>query len=188
MKYFFLFLIINCSLLFTQPLNFFREDITFRLSEKVFKVEGLYWFENNSGHRLRTVIYYPFPAKLNFIDSVEVINLSNQKSVQIQKGESGISFLLEAGAGDTTLYKINYNQRITGDSAKYILCSTQLWNNPIKFAEYKLIPDNNIEIISSSYNADKIYDVNNIKVYYWKRTDFMPDRDIVVHFKKHSKD
>ena len=167
-----------------QRADFFREDITFRLDSTSFDVDGYYWFANNSAETVTSDIYYPFPNNSGkLIDSIRLLNISTgQNSDYKLEGRYGISFDLNIAPSDTVLFQIGYRQQIIGDSAIYILKSTQGWGKSISMVEYKLIISNSFVIKKFSYPPDKSYQVGNYTVFYWKKVNFMPKKDFVIKF------
>jgi len=177
-------LFIICSFAYGQKADFFKEDIIFRLAGAHLDVEGYYWFLNNSDKPLESEIYYPFP---NFsgemIDSIRLYNISaGQKTRYKLEGTSGISFDLIIAPHDTTLFQIGYRQKLNGDSALYILKTTQGWGRPLIQAEYKLLVPDSLVIKKFSYPPLKSYYIQSEKIYYWKMENFMPDRDMIFNF------
>jgi hypothetical protein len=186
MKSIFLLLFLFNSSVYSQGLSFFKEDITFTLDRKYFIVDGFYWFANQSGMRCENVIYYPFgnSSEKEQVDSVEVYNISqNIIPGVINHNNNGFSFLLGIAARDTAVYHIKYIQKVASDSVKYILISTQQWNKALDNAEYKLIVGKQIKLTKFSYKPDKVYDIEDKNIYYWKRSNFMPKVDMIFHFK-----
>lgn len=185
------FLFICFSNVIAQSVDFYREDITFRLSDTKFQVDGIYYFYNNTDQKQKNLIYFPVKpiCANNKIDSIQVINLSKMKVVSIsQKTANGFIFVLEANAQDSTLYQIKYQQDICSDSAIYILKSTQKWGKPLVAGQYKLIVPNSIKINHSSYEPDKKYYFNDFYVYAWQERDFYPNRDMIFKFTNSTSD
>jgi hypothetical protein len=186
MKSIFLLLFLFNSSVYSQGLSFFKEDITFTLDRKYFIVDGFYWFANQSDMRCENVIYYPFgnSSEKEKVDSIEVYNISQNTIPKIiNRDIKGFTFLLDIAGRDTEVYHIKYFQKVASDSVKYILISTKQWNKALDHAEYKLIVDKQIEFTSCSYKPDRVYDINNSKIYYWARSNFMPTSDMIFHFK-----
>ena len=181
-------LIFFSTLLFAQDLTFPEEDITFQLTEKYFVVEGNYLFRNTTNNQITKNILYPFPAEKDFgsVDSVSVIDLTNQKNIFFSDSENNITFNLIIPPLDSSLIHIFYKQEIVGDSVKYILTTTSLWNNPFESAEYKLLVDPGLEVTSFTYKPEKEYLIEGEKIYYWNKSNFMPDRDMVFYFEKYN--
>jgi hypothetical protein len=176
-------LIYACS--YGQELVFKREDITFRLSKKYLSVEGYYWFTNNTSKDVHGVIYFPYgdDDKTGPVDSIEIYKMPEGKIIQYYtKDNPGFYFELNIPAKDSAICRIKYRQKVIADSAKYILLSTKTWKAPLEAAEYKLIIDKDIIIKRFSYIPDKEYTVNGEKIYYWKKNNFMPERDMIFCF------
>lgn len=182
-KIYFLLLLLGSSS-FGQRADFFKEDLTFRLDGVFLSVEGYYWFANHSDRSVNCDIFYPLPdyAGAQF-DSIQVYNISagNQKIFK-KEGSSGISFLLHLASLDTGLIQIKYRQKLTADSAVYILTSTKSWGKPITRAEFKLITPGSLMMIKFSYPPDKSYVLENLRIYYWQKENFMPDQELIFHF------
>ena len=180
----FYLLITLCSFSFGQRASFFKEDITFRLDSNHLNVEGYYWFCNTSHTSIATEIFYPFPYTFGeIIDSIRIYNISmGQKHPYKLEGRNGISFYLYIAAHDTALFQIGYRQKLTKDSAVYILNTTQAWGKPLIHAEYKLLVPESFVIKHFSYPPNKSYEIQNEKIYYWEMNDFMPTRDMIFYF------
>ncbi len=178
------FLILTSSTLLSQRANFFKEDITFRLDSTHLDVNGFYWFLNNNDKPVFSEIFYPIPITFGTkIDSIRLYNISaGQKTKYNLEAGSGISFNLFIQPKDTVLFLIGYRQKLSGDSAVYILKSTQVWGKPLKNAEYKLITSKSFTISGFSYKPEKIYSIEGKKIYYWKMKNFMPQKDMVFIF------
>ena len=173
-----------CSTAFGQRADFFREDITFRLDSIHLNVEGYYWFANHSDKQVNSNIFYPFP---NYhgekIDSIRLYNISaGQETLYKLEGANGISFDLFIAPHDTALFRIGYRQKLFGDSAVYILRTTQGWGKPLVHAEYKLIVPASMKIKRFSYPPDKLYKIEKEKIYYWEMKNFMPVKDMIFYF------
>ena len=184
MRFLIVIIVLVNSCLIAQELDFYKEDLTFRLNKNYFKVDGLYWFANHSDQNIKSIIYFPFSEGIENIDSVEVFNLTKgQSGRKLNKHKMGISFLLEAAPNDTLIYNIKYNQKITCDSVQYILLTTKYWNKPLETAEYKLIIEDSLKLTGSSYEPDKFYKIDGQEILYWRKQKFMPQKDFIFHFK-----
>ena len=180
-----IFLLFNLySLSFGQRVDFFKEDITFRLDGVHLDVEGYYWFSNNSNNSISTEIFYPFPSSFgDKIDSIRVYNISvGQKHRYKLEGNNGISFYLFIASHDTAIFQIGYRQKLISDSAIYLLKTTQGWGKPLCHSEYKLLVPESLVIKHFSYPPIKSYEIQNEKIYYWEMNDFMPTRDMIFCF------
>jgi len=179
-----LFLILTSSFSFAQRADFFKEDITFRLDSTHIDVEGIYWFLNNNNKPVFSEIFYPFPVSSGSeIDSIRLFNITaGQKTKYNLESDNGISFNLFIPPQDTVLFQIGYRQKLNVDSAVYILRSTQAWGKPLQHAEYKLITSAAFRIKDFSYQPQKVYNIENKKIYYWELKNFMPSKDMIFTF------
>ena len=183
MRLFAVFLLFFCSCAFGQEVIFYKEDITFRLTSKYFIAEGTYWFSNPSDHDVQSPIYYPFPAN-GEVDSTDIFDISKGTQPKVSnRTDAGFSWVVAIDDHDTALYHIAYRQKIDCDSAVYILRSTQSWNKPLEYAEYKLIVEDSIMVTGYSFEPNKVYDIDGKKIYLWRYSNFMPGKDFVVHFR-----
>jgi hypothetical protein len=183
-KAFYLLVLLN-SVVIGQRADFFKEDITFRLDSSYMNVEGYYWFSNHSDKPILSDIYYPFSYDTGQqIDSINIFNISIGQETRFKKeSKYGISFPLRLAPLDTVLLKIKYKQNLNADSAIYILKTTQFWGKPIDHAEYKLITPISLYIKKFTYPPDKTYEIEKLRIYYWKRNNFMPVQDMIFYFR-----
>lgn len=167
-----------------KSLDFYKEDISFRLTPHTFYVNGIYFFKNNTDADLKRLIYFPVDSSNNSLDSIRIFNLSKIYSlVPREKRTNGFFFEIDVNANDSALYQIRYQQKISSDSVKYILRSTKSWQRPLKSALYKLVVDKSLRIENFTYEPDKIYDFEDNKVYLWLKNEFLPDCDLIFKFK-----
>lgn len=172
--------------LIAQSIDFYKEDITFKITQTKFYVNGLYYFKNRTDKIQKNLIYFPVtPTCVNNVaDSIDIFNISKLQSIEISKKTSnGFFFILETGAHDSTIYQIRYQQDICGDSVLYVLESTQKWGKALSSGIYKIIVPDSLKTTYFSYKPDSTYYFTNFNVYYLERKDFIPDRDLVCKFK-----
>lgn len=182
----FVFLILHTAVL-CQGINFFGEDITFRLDNGYFIVDGIYWFNNESNKPVEKIIYYPFPtdSAAGEVESISIYNLSEQQEeIALDISDKGLRYLLMIAAKDTAIYRIGYRQKVSNNCVKYILTSTAYWSRPLDWVNYKLITDNKTEIKKFSYEPDRLYQIDNEKIFFWERKDFLPEFDFVICIKR----
>ncbi|MFH2143122.1 MAG: hypothetical protein ABIJ97_11905, partial [Bacteroidota bacterium] len=185
-------IILSLTLLFNnQPiqnnLEFYREDIKFEIQKDIFIVDGTYYFCNTGSNYIKENLFYPFPLNDSLyggIDSIIVIDLkTNQKIPFIRNKEKGIYFKINLDPYGIIKYKIGYRQKLLGNTAEYILTTTQSWKKSFEIVNYELITPPNIEILSVSYEPDSIFQAENKFTYLWKRKDFMPDKNMLIRFR-----
>jgi hypothetical protein len=182
---FFLFFIFSNSVLVSQNIQFYREDLIFRLSEKHLTVDGMYYFCNVSRDTVSSILFYPFPLDKDYgkIDSVEVVAYPELNTVTIQNTGKGLYFKVNVNPYNARKYKIKYRQKILGNKAEYILLSTQQWRKSLELGNYKLIVPHNLQLDSLSVKPDTLYNKIGYKLYCWQKRDYMPDGNILFYFK-----
>ena len=167
-----------------QRADFFKEDITFRLDGIHLRVEGYYWIANPSAKPVESEIYYPFPIHAgDQIDSIRIYDISAGREVGHNTEDTfGISFMLHVACHDSVLLLIRYRQKLLADSAVYILKTTRGWGKPLAEAEFKLITPDAFVIKKFTYAPDESFALDKLRIYLWKKKDFMPAEDMVFHF------
>lgn len=169
----------------SQDIKFIKEDITFRVKNNKIHIDGYYWFCNESSKEIHKRIYFPITdinEGISF-DSIEVYKMPTEKAVNISYCTAhGFCFDLDFINKETLVYRIKYQQKIAGDSIKYILLSTRSWDLPLESAEYKLIMKKNDKVKRFSLKPDKEFILDKERIYYWKKTDFMPEIDLIFYF------
>lgn len=127
--------------LFSQNLQFYREDLTFEIKDGYFYVDGIYNFCNNGDKEIKQVLFYPFPVDSLYgrVDSINAIDV-NAKSQNIifNNTEKGFLFKVELKPYGIGKYKISYRQKLLKNKAEYILVTTQKWGTPFESSDYKL--------------------------------------------------
>ncbi len=185
MRWILILVVVMQSYAIAQEVIFFKEDITFQISEENFRVEGYYWFYNLINTNIEKLIYFPFGGD-NLHESndfLEVFNVTEGTAQNVlDKTSDGFYFVLNLRGGDTTTIRIVYQYNIKSDSVMYVLRSTQHWQNPLQSAEYKLRIDKRRDVTRFSIVPDTVYAVENENIYYWKRINYMPQTDFVFHF------
>jgi L-2-hydroxyglutarate oxidase LhgO len=143
------------------PVSFTEEYIEFRLRETTFTVNGIYYFVNNTAHMVSKEINYPFPVPMSDIDSVHVFDIEQGRFLGFEKLQQGVK-----------------------DTVKYILTTTKNWGEPLKKAEYTFETEQYRKIRSFSYPPDKTSNHSDQQMYFWRKKDFLPEKDFIVIFRK----
>ena len=178
---FFLFILITGLCVGQNPVSFTEEYIEFRIKPRIFQVNGEYHFQNNTVHPVEKKIYFPIPSVLGKVDSASVFNKTTGEFVPFDKEKEGIRFRFVINANDYMTINVFYVQQIRTDSVTYILTTTQLWEEPLKRAEYSLLVDGDNKVKEFWIFPDGEVNKDNQTWYYWKRRNFMPDKDFVIH-------
>ena len=64
----------------------------------------------------------------------------------------------------------------------YILTTTQYWGKPLEVVTYELITPADIIITSFSYPPDNRQEIGDEIIYFWRKENFMPERDMIFTF------
>ena len=172
-----------CLPLKSQDLQFYREDIVFQVFEDVAVIDARYYFCNLGEEDINKVIFYPFPENtIELIDSLVIIDLKTNRAISFRKSKSGVFFGISVSGYGQAQYRVYFRQWLSGKKFKYILTSTESWGRPLEFANFELQAPAYLTINSLSYPADSSFIQNNVQYLFWKKKDFMPDKDFEVFF------
>ena len=183
-----IFLAFTINNILAQEVEFFREDLTFRLEDGFFGVEGDYFFRNTTDQEVRKLLFYPLPESKVYGDVINLnINIKeNSTSIITGSSEEGAAFKLKLGPGEEATYRINYVQRLRSNEAKYIITTTRLWGKGLEVATYRLDCPASILIDSISICPDTIFMKEGRYHYLWVREEFMPKVDFIFQFSESS--
>jgi hypothetical protein len=168
----------------SQELEFYGENITFELSDSIFKVTGIYYLCNTGDKKVKQILYYPFPIDSQYYGHVNFIRISNKDSLIniLRRDKGGMYFGLGIEPYKATECIISYQQKLLNNRVEYILKTTKKWKRPFEIAYYKLIIPDNLKITNISYKPDSILTINNDLIYLWHKKNFMPDRNMIIEF------
>jgi hypothetical protein len=166
-----------------QTLQFYREDIVFRLSHNTMETDAVYHFCNVGEKDIKTQLFYPFPdSTMELIDTIIINDMKTKQIIPYQKGHSGVFFGISVNAYGQASYRVFFRQRLAGQKFTYILTSTESWGRALEFANFELQVPENLKVNSLSYPPDTSFMKDNLQYYFWKKEDFMPERDFEVNF------
>jgi hypothetical protein len=167
----------------SQDLQFYREDIVFRIHENNVETDAAYYFCNVGDKDIRTALFYPFPENtMELVDSLVVEDMKTKSVMPFRDARSGVFFEIFAKAYGQSAYRVYFRQQLKEDHFRYILNSTATWGKSLEFANYELQMPLSIIPDSLTYPPDTSYILNNFRYYKWKKQNFMPDRDFEVFF------
>ncbi|MBU2651893.1 MAG: DUF4424 family protein [Bacteroidetes bacterium] len=176
----------SINLISAQSLDFFREDLVFKLNRESLSVEGEYYFRNLTPAKVERSLFYPFPQDDDHGNVVWFAAWPTDEpdsSVVLRKRKEGGNFHAVFPPYSQRAYFIGYTQELKSGHARYILTTTLQWKKPFELANYKLWVPLGIQIDSLSYPPDKIDTVKEYVIYNWSKTNFMPDRDFEAWFR-----
>lgn len=178
------FLFVSFPDVFPQKIEFFSEDLNFKLQHGLFEVDGLYYFKNLTKGELRQMLFYPFPdvEKYGQIAYIEITKENDTVSQLVTQSDKGALFKVIIPPFAKVAYKIRYGQNLKTNEAKYIITTTQNWGKPFEQADYSLEFPVSLLITDISIEPDTIITEKGNTTYLWQRQQFMPDRDFVFVF------
>lgn len=166
-----------------QDLNFYKESITFKIETNCFYVNGDYYLKSSTNGK--RVLYYPFPLDdlYGAVDSVSIYDVNRQEKLEpFKQSERGLFFNFTTDSLVETYLQIAYQQKLLGKRAEYILTTTQAWGKAFEKADYQLIVPDGIEVTRFSYPPDRTITVENERIYFWSKYNFMPAKNMVFEF------
>jgi len=175
-------LLLACIPGFSQQLSFYRESLNFELDSSRFYVSGMYFIRNNADKAISTHLFYPYIYDTSVIDSISVYNCNTMQSLDVLEGKKGHRFNLAIPANDSAVLNIRYNHLHNHHSVTYILTSTRFWGRAFNEADYTLRVQKGIKPTQLFMSPDTLWSDNEYLYYYWKRFQFMPDKDFIVEF------
>jgi hypothetical protein len=168
---------------FSQEIQFYRENLTFRIEDSCFMMSGLYYLRNLGDTSREIDLFYPLPhdSLHGSVDSILLFSVdTNEEITDFRRTKKGLLFTTKVDS--TASLHISYRQKLLGSKARYILTTTKHWQQPLEKAEYHLIVPGNIRITSFSYPPDEKEETGMYIIYRWQREYFIPDRDMVFSF------
>ena len=176
-------------------IDFYKEDITLTVSDSMASVAGIYWFRNP------TEMHVPYPVSFPFyVDSTSLFPdsitayvkedslgkpLPAPVDIQIMKfkSQNSIGIRVPITAKGTTVWHLDYSQKILANHARYILTSTAAWGRPLEDATYKFVVPVSYDSVQVWPIADTSYAQGDKKIYLCHKVNFMPKQDMEIFWK-----
>ena len=174
-------------LVHAQDLQFYQEDLDFKIEGNYFHVDGLYYFRNTSNKLITRCLFYPFPQNKIYgkVDSIFVIDLQDSLvNLNMQSNTKGSSFTINIDPDTTAIYHIGYRQELKETKAEYILTTTQNWEIPFEQVNYTLEFPKEFSLDSISYMPDSLLQESDKLIFFWHKENFMPDRNFKIGYIK----
>lgn len=172
-----------------QKMDFFKEDLSFSLSDSLFEVDGLYYFRNLTPAALNQLLFYPFPDTEKYGDIVYIkINMEGDTVSQLAtQTKAGSLFKVSIPPSNEAVYRIRYGQRFKTNEATYIILTTRQWQKPFETADYSLEVSEDLRIDHFSIEPDTLLIIDDSILYRWHRDNFMPEVDFEFRFSRVAK-
>jgi hypothetical protein len=170
-----------------RPVEFFAEEIALSVTDSTAEVTGIYHFRNNTAREGIYPVAFPFYVDSlcpypDRIDGFEVESGAVGRALEIRKYEqrNSITISIPLKPHAVTTWRLEYRQRIRGNSARYILTSTQSWGEPLEEATYEFVVPSEFTDVHVWPEADSVIEEGHYCKYRAHRIDFMPTKDMEI--------
>jgi len=176
------------NIILSQPLQFAKEKIEVKIYNGYAVVTGDYTFTNKNKNKLRSTLFYPFPVNQShfYPDTISVYDQHN-KTILFTKSSTGIYFRISVFPDSGTTISVKYSQRISSDTMKYILTSTQTWKHPLEKAEYIVSLPKQFDLKDISIKPYKKDSDSTDNIYIINKQNFMPETDLIIVWARRGK-
>jgi hypothetical protein len=178
--------ILISGFLFCQKLSFTRENVVFNLDSAHLKVSVDLYFKNNTNTAFSQAIFFPFSCEGHIIkvDSVAIRDENlNQYIKPARRNIAGVLYTVNFASQELKKIHITYFQDHDGKLVGFVLTNIKYWNEPLQQASFTLnVNSPSIHIDSTSYKPDKVTENHEKTVYSWYRSNFMPEKELCIHF------
>ena len=172
-----------------SAIDFYKEDIVLTVSDSEAVISGTYWFRNPTEMHIPYPVSFPFYVDSTslFPDGISAYIKNDSTITQIPfmkyKIAKSIGIRVPMTAKGTTIWHLDYSQKILSPHARYILTSTAAWGKPLENATYKFIVPASFDSVRVWPNADTVYNQGDQKIYLCHKVNFMPKRDMEIFWK-----
>ena len=175
----------------SPPMEFYKEKITMIINDGEFTILGSYYFRNNTDSDRPMPIVFPFHIDDSTHYPYEIMVFTNEvggliKTLDFEENRErgSIRVPIPMKAHETTIWNIQYKQKIDKPQATYILKSTQAWGKPLEDALYKIDIPNDIDIDYIWADVDSVTNNENREILWIHKTEYMPFSDMIIKWKK----
>jgi hypothetical protein len=173
-----------------MPVEFFKEEIFMTVNKGEFTISGIYYFRNNTEMSKPMPIVFPFyiDDSTHYPHEIKAFVTTGKEKRQLDFQEhlerGSVRIAIPMKPGETTIWQLEYTQKIDKPQATYILQSTQAWGKPLEEALYKIdIPDNiNVDYIWAE--VDSVTNKGNREILWIHKTEYMPFKDMTIKWKE----
>jgi len=169
-----------------QSIDFYQEKIELTVCKNYFEITGTYHFKNTSAKDYKHSLYYPFviDETTEYPFEINVFDDKSDKQIDFLKAKEGVYFPIAVNKNDTSVYIVKYKQKISGNKAEYILTTTAQWGKPFTIAEYIITVPDRIQAFEISFSYDSVELRNKNKIYRITKRNFLPNKNLVVRWKR----
>lgn len=176
-----LILFLSAASLFASNLHFLEETINIEIySDDIIKVKGTYIFKSEDTSAIQHTLFYPFPVDSNnhYPSKISVYFRENNREECFERRKEGILISFPVAPGSLCTTTVVYKQHVNHYSGKYIITTTELWNEPLIRGYYSIVIYEKYNLSYLSYTCDTVIQRKNCVEYSFSRENFMPQKDI----------
>jgi hypothetical protein len=173
-----------------MPIEFYKEEISMQINEGELTISGTYYFRNNTDRSEPIPIAFPFHIDDStfFPHNIKafVTAADGRKRLEFEENRvrGSLRIAIPMKPKKTTVWSLEYTQKIDKPQATYILKSTQAWGKPLEEALYKIdIPDN-IDVDYIWADVDSVTAKDSREILWIHKTEYMPFNDMTIKWKK----
>ena len=169
-----------------RPVTFFKSNVVFNVFGDSVTARAEFFVQNESGDEqtLPFAFLMPTDAGHTFPHRITVVDRRNAALEFKTTSNNGIFFSFPLKAGEKSKFIIEYAQKISHADASFPLTGWFAQSKPMKEAAYSINLPSEYEDVGLSYPYNNVFWGKGRMTYYIERTDFVPDKDINVHWRK----
>jgi transglutaminase-like putative cysteine protease len=173
-------------LLPAQNIQFQGEQIEIIISDNQAQVIGTYYLFNPASFPVSRTLYYPFVVdqRLEYPDSISASLSPADHSLSYRPDSNGIFLSVPFLPEQSITLTVFYSQKTLSNQFEYILTTTREWHRPLQFADYLIQIPKDSEVTYLSLDYQEIKYQGNYKIYYIRRSDFMPSENLKIFWKE----
>ena len=174
-------LFFSAATLFASNLHFLEEAIKIEIySDDTITVKGTYIFKSEDTSSIQHTLFYPFPVDSNsdYPSYIAVYIGESNREEAFKRREGGIVFSFSVAPASFCTTTVVYKQNVHRYSGKYIVTTTEFWNEPLVSGHYSIVVYDKYNLSYLSYACDTVIQRKNCLEYSFSREHFMPQKEI----------
>jgi hypothetical protein len=172
------------------PLDFDSEVVRLRILGDSVQVEGTYRFLCSSSGVAVVTMLYPYPAD-SLLGGARTLSLEARvppepwRAIVFAEAPDypAAAWTVPVDWGETLEVRTVYRQRRLGDYARYIVTTTGRWRHPLRTARFEIYLPRGARPVRFSFPFRQ-HRADHQRYYLYEAVDFLPDRDIVVQWRR----
>jgi hypothetical protein len=165
---------------------FQSEKIRIVIDQDQCTLTGDYTFQNSVSDSVQKILYYPIvvDSVLPYPHSFQVEDSYSGETLSYIESSEGIQFLISIPPYSMRTWRVTYQQDCLDRIFEYILLSTYTWERPLNRSEIQIFIPKEFSLIDISLPVKRMEDSEGFQVYYFKQSDFLPDRNLTIRWEE----